>query len=148
MQRELERLRTETFDLLVIGGGVQGAALAHVASSRGLRVALIEREDFASGTSSNSWKILHGGLRYLQQLDIVRMRSSTLARREWMRLAPSLVRPLPCAISSRGSGTRSPAAFAVALGINDLIAYDRNAGLPESIRVPNGRLLSRAEFAR
>ncbi|MEX0767038.1 MAG: FAD-dependent oxidoreductase, partial [Microthrixaceae bacterium] len=66
----LEALRSETFDLVVIGGGVTGAGVVLDAASRGLRAALIERDDFASGTSSKSSKLIHGGLRYLQQGEI------------------------------------------------------------------------------
>ena len=62
----LERLRTERFDLLVVGGGIIGAGIAEVASRHGFRVALVERDDFASGTSSASSKLIHGGLRYLR----------------------------------------------------------------------------------
>ncbi len=98
MDRNLERLGTEHFDLVVVGGGVYGAALTFEASRRNLRVALIERGDFASGASSNSLKILHGGLRHVQQLDLPALRRSVRARREWARLAPDLVRPLACVI--------------------------------------------------
>ena len=66
----LERLGAETFDVLVIGGGITGAGVALDAASRGLRTALVERDDFASGTSSKSSKLVHGGLRYLQNGDV------------------------------------------------------------------------------
>ncbi|MFM8715122.1 MAG: FAD-dependent oxidoreductase, partial [Actinomycetota bacterium] len=66
----LDRLRTERFDVLVVGGGITGAGVALDAAARGLRVALVERADFASGTSSKSSKLIHGGLRYLQQGDV------------------------------------------------------------------------------
>ena len=69
-QLNLDRLRTEQFDVLVVGGGITGVGVALDAASRGLRTALVEREDFASGTSSKSSKLIHGGLRYLQQGEI------------------------------------------------------------------------------
>lgn len=94
-QRNLQQLRTETFDLLVIGGGINGAGIARDAAMRGLRVALVEKGDFASGTSSKSSKLIHGGVRYLQQRDFrlvrVACRERDLLRR---RLAPHLVEPL------------------------------------------------------
>src|SRR3954451_11845012 len=91
----LERLRHEQFDVLVVGGGVTGAGTALDAASRGLRTALVERDDFASGTSSKSSKLVHGGLRYLQQGD-VRLVYEALAERQRLRKnAPHLVKILP-----------------------------------------------------
>jgi glycerol-3-phosphate dehydrogenase len=68
-QTALQRFGNETFDLLVIGGGITGAAVARDAASRGLKVALVERRDFAWGTSSRSSKLIHGGLRYLENME-------------------------------------------------------------------------------
>jgi glycerol-3-phosphate dehydrogenase len=91
----LDRLRHERFDVLVIGGGITGVGIALDAASRGLRTALVERDDFASGTSSKSSKLIHGGLRYLQQGD-VRLVYESLAERQRLRHnAPHLVRTLP-----------------------------------------------------
>jgi glycerol-3-phosphate dehydrogenase len=93
--RSLTRLAEETFDLLVIGGGITGAGVALDAAARGLRTALVERDDFASGTSSKSSKMIHGGLRYLQQGD-VRLVYEALAERQRLRKnAPHLVKLLP-----------------------------------------------------
>jgi glycerol-3-phosphate dehydrogenase len=90
------RLGEETFDLVVIGGGVVGAGTALDAATRGLRVALVEARDLASGTSSRSSKLFHGGLRYLEQLEFGLVREA-LRERELMltRLAPHLVKPVP-----------------------------------------------------
>ena len=74
----LDRLESEAFDVLVIGGGITGTGVALDAASRGLRTALVERDDFASGTSSKSSKLVHGGLRYLQQGEI-RLRKNKIA---------------------------------------------------------------------
>ena len=91
----LERLERETFDVLVVGGGITGVGAALDAASRGLRTALIERDDFASGTSSKSSKLVHGGLRYLQQGE-VRLVYQALAERQRLRHnAPHLVKLLP-----------------------------------------------------
>jgi glycerol-3-phosphate dehydrogenase len=92
----LERLRTETFDVVVIGGGVTGAGAALDAASRGLSVALVEARDFAAGTSSRSSKLIHGGLRYLEQLNFGLVREALEERgRLLTTLAPHLVRPTP-----------------------------------------------------
>ncbi len=146
MQREIARLGAETFDLLIVGGGVYGAALAIEGAARGARVALLEQGDFVGGASSNSLKILHGGFRYLQQANMARMRSSIRARREWSLLAPELVKPLGCVIASEGFTTRSTPALTSALILNDLISADRNAGVDERAQVPRGHMLNAAEL--
>ena len=91
----LERLRDEQFDVLVIGGGITGAGVALDAATRGLRTALVERGDFASGTSSKSSKLIHGGLRYLQNGDIRLVYEALHERQRLLRNAPHLVRVLP-----------------------------------------------------
>src|SRR3954462_6245695 len=91
----LRRLADERFDVLVVGGGVTGAGAALDAASRGLRTALIERDDFASGTSSKSSKMVHGGLRYLQQGEIRLVYEALHERSRLMRNAPHLVKVLP-----------------------------------------------------
>src|SRR5215218_6591128 len=91
----LRRLADERFDVLVIGGGVTGAGVALDAASRGLRTALVERDDFASGTSSKSSKLVHGGLRYLQQREFRLVYEALHERQRLLRNAPHLVRILP-----------------------------------------------------
>ncbi|HEY5430063.1 MAG TPA: glycerol-3-phosphate dehydrogenase/oxidase [Solirubrobacteraceae bacterium] len=88
-------LSEQPYDVLVIGGGITGAGVALDAASRGYSVALVEQADFASGTSSRSSKLVHGGLRYLQSFDLGLVREALLERRLMVRLAPHLVRPLP-----------------------------------------------------
>jgi glycerol-3-phosphate dehydrogenase len=87
------RLKEEAFDVLVIGGGITGAGIALDAASRGLRVALVEKEDFAAGTSSRSTKLIHGGLRYLKQLEFALVKEVGSERAIVHRLAPHLVVP-------------------------------------------------------
>lgn len=89
----LDRLERERFDCVVIGGGITGAGVAREAASRGLSVALLEAEDFASGTSSRSSKLIHGGLRYLAMGDVALVRQSALERKVIHRLAPHLAEP-------------------------------------------------------
>jgi glycerol-3-phosphate dehydrogenase len=102
--RMLERLRTESFDVLVIGGGITGVGVALDAASRGLKTALVERDDFASGTSSKSSKLAHGGLRYLQQGEIGLVYEALHERQRLLHNAPHLVRILPFLIPVMASG--------------------------------------------
>src|SRR3954469_21347776 len=93
--RSLNALGTCMFDLLVIGGGITGAGVAREASLRGLRVALVEAEDFASGTSSRSTKLIHGGLRYLKQFGFKLVAEAVQERQQLLRMAPHLVEAMP-----------------------------------------------------
>ncbi|MGO9458206.1 MAG: FAD-dependent oxidoreductase, partial [Acidimicrobiales bacterium] len=91
----LRRLGAERFDVLVVGGGVTGAGVAVDAASRGLRTALVEKGDFASGTSSKSSKLVHGGIRYLQQHEVGLVYESLAERQRLLDNAPHLVTPIP-----------------------------------------------------
>ena len=120
----LERLKNEEFDLLVIGGGVTGCGVAVEAAARRLKTALVEAQDFASGTSSKSSKMVHGGLRYLQQHDYLLVYEALQERQRLLRNAPHLVHPLPFLIplfGKDGVASRSVAqAYSVALWLYDL----------------------------
>ena len=92
----LRRAQTETFDLVIVGGGVNGCGIALDAASRGLSVCLLEKRDLAAGTSSRSSKLVHGGLRYLEQADFRLVREALHERRVLLEnVAPHLVRALP-----------------------------------------------------
>ena len=94
-EAELQSLRSTQFDVLVVGGGVTGLGVALDAASRGLKVALVERDDFASGTSSKSSKLIHGGVRYLQQGEVALVYEALHERHRLKRNAPHLVQTLP-----------------------------------------------------
>lgn len=146
MQRKIQTLADTTFDLLVLGGGIQGACVAWEATLRGLSVALIDRSDFGAATSANSLKIIHGGLRYLQTADFKRMRQSMRERQILMRIAPHLVHPLPVLVPTYGHGLRGRAAMGVALTLNDWISCDRNHKLNDPQKhIPAGQILSRQQ---
>src|ERR1700729_3596387 len=100
----LRRLADEEFDVLVIGGGVTGAGVALDAASRGFKTALVEKDDFASGTSSKSSKMIHGGLRYLQQREFRLVYENLHERQRLLDNAPHLVAPLPFPPPSSGAG--------------------------------------------
>ena len=120
----LARLGQEPFDVLVVGGGVTGAGVALDAASRGLRTALVERDDFAAGTSSKSSKLVHGGLRYLQQREFRLVYENLAERQRLLDNAPHLVTPLPFLIPLFGrDGAVSRAvvrSYATALWLYDL----------------------------
>lgn len=129
----LERMRHEVFDLAVIGGGITGAGVALDAASRGLTVALVERRDFASGTSSRSSKLIHGGLRYLEQFHLGLVRESLHERAVLSQIAPHLSMPLEFLVPVYSSGEWSPLGanrlkLAAGLWLYDLLAGRRNIG--------------------
>jgi glycerol-3-phosphate dehydrogenase len=123
----VRRLGAETFDLLVVGGGITGVGVALDAASRGYATALVERDDFGSGTSSKSSKLIHGGLRYLQQGDIRLVYEALYERQRLRRLAPHLVRVLPFMIPILSSGGVVNPKIARALG-SALWMYDLTGG--------------------
>jgi glycerol-3-phosphate dehydrogenase len=145
MKRNISRLAEEPFDILVVGGGIHGSAVAREAASRGFKTALIEQGDFGQATSSNSLKIIHGGLRYLQQADFQRMRQSIKARRMFMQVAPHLVHPLPFLMPTYGHGIRGKEAMGIGLAINDWVSRDRNRSLVPGNFIPPGKIISRRE---
>jgi glycerol-3-phosphate dehydrogenase len=124
----IERLGTEQFDVLVVGGGITGAGVALDAASRGLRTALVERHDFASGTSSKSSKLVHGGLRYLQQREIRLVYEGLHERHIALRNAPHLVRVLPFLIPVLSKDGLVNPKLARALG-SALWMYDLTGGV-------------------
>ena len=137
-RRALDRLASdEPLDLLVIGGGVTGAGVALDAATRGLRVALVEKDDLAAGTSRWSSKLVHGGLRYLAKGEIRIARESAVERHHLMTaIAPHLIAPLRQIIPDRGG--RQSAVIRVGLGAGDVLR--RNAGTSDSLLPPPSRL--------
>ncbi len=120
----LEALGGEPFDVVVIGGGITGAGVALDAASRGYSVALVERDDYASGTSSRSSKMVHGGLRYLRNFDLGLVREALLERQLMVELAPHLVYPVPFLVPTLGEGRRD---WRIGIGLNmyDVMATTR-----------------------
>lgn len=148
MQRNPAALANGRFDVLVVGGGIHGACVARDAARRGLSVALVDRGDFGAETSHNCFKLLHGGVRYLQHLQFGRMRQSLLERRAWLRTAPHLTSVLRFVTPTHGRAARSAAAFSAAFKVHELVGFDRNAGLAPERHIPKARTIGRSEAAR
>jgi glycerol-3-phosphate dehydrogenase len=143
IDRDLRAAASQTYDLLVVGGGIYGATLALEAAQRGLSVLVLERGEFGGETTANSLRIVHGGLRYLQTLDLARHRESVGERRWFLREFPDLVIPLPCLMPlydpPRGGWLRRPEVFRAALAVDSFLASD--------LTLPPGRLLGSEETA-
>jgi glycerol-3-phosphate dehydrogenase len=133
-----------TYDLIIIGGGIYGVMLSLESSCRGLRSLLIERDDFGGATSFNSLRILHGGLRYLQDLDLQRFFESVAERRWFLQTFPHLVEVLPCMMPLYGDGLRRPSVLRLALWLNDLLSWRRNQGVRYERHLPAGKVIDPA----
>jgi glycerol-3-phosphate dehydrogenase len=143
MQRKLGELAGREFDLVIVGGGICGAAAAWDATQRGLSVALLERGDFGGETSANSLKVVHGGIRYLQHLDLARVRESSRERTALLRIAPHLVHPLPVLVPTYGHGLRGAEVLGAAFALLNGLTAGRNRGVPDPDRhIPRARLVS------
>jgi len=141
IKREPSAAAKEVYDLIVVGGGIYGAMLSLEASRRGLRPLLIERGDFGEATSFNSLRIVHGGIRYLQRLDLHRFHESVSERRWFLKTFPGLVKPLPCLMPLYGNGLRHSSFLRIALWVNNLISYRRNRGIRPDRHLPPGRVI-------
>lgn len=129
----LATLAREEFDVLVVGGGITGAGIARDAALRGLRVALVEKDDFASGTSSRSSRLVHGGLRYLEHGELHLVFEASMERRRLLRLAPHLVHPLAF-LWPVYRGARVPRwKLSAGLLLYDALALFRNVGWHRSL---------------
>jgi len=148
VSRNTSALTRKEYDLVIIGGGIYGASVARDATLRGLTVALVDQADFGSGTSANSHKIIHGGLRYLQHADFKRMRESIRERSTLLRIAPHLVHTMPVLIPIYRNWRQGKLVMSLALRLNDLIGFDRNKYLPAAKAIPHGRIISSSECLR
>jgi glycerol-3-phosphate dehydrogenase len=135
--------RTDVFDAdaIVVGGGIYGLMAALEAGKTGRRVIVVERGTVGSATSANWFRILHGGLRYLQTLDLPRFCESVAERRWFQQFAPDLVRPLRFLMPLYGEGMRRPATFRAAFLVDAALAARRNVGLGAAQALPRGRVL-------
>jgi glycerol-3-phosphate dehydrogenase len=131
-------------DAIVVGGGIYGLMIALEAGKAGRRVLVLERGTVGGATSANWFRILHGGLRYLQTLDVPRFLESVAERRWFQRFAPDLVRPMRFLMPLYGDGMRRPAVFRTAFLADAVLGWRRNAGLGPEQALLRGRVLDLA----
>lgn len=144
IRRDLDAAGRERFDLIVVGAGIHGAAAALAAARRGHRVLVLERDDFGGATSWNSLRVLHGGLRYLQTLDLPRFRASVRARSWYFDELAELVEPLPCLMPLYGRGLRRPGVLRPVLSLNERLRR-RWSSAAELKALSPGRVLAAAQ---
>jgi glycerol-3-phosphate dehydrogenase len=140
----LAALTEEEFDVVVVGGGITGAGVALDAASRGYSVALLERADYAAGTSSRSSKLVHGGLRYLQNFDLGLVREALVERQLLVALAPHLVRPLPLVVAAF-EGAHPDRLVGVGLNLYDVMSVTDRRDAGGRLRSRRGRRAKAAE---
>jgi glycerol-3-phosphate dehydrogenase len=145
MQRYIEDAEERHFDLVIVGGGITGCALAYETASRGLTVCLLEKGDFGGATSAATSKEIHGGLRYLKNREIKLVRESLRERRILANIAPNLVRPLAHLMPLYGLNVWERAAMHGALTLYDLFSHDRAKCWDPMQRIPSHRMISASE---
>ncbi len=145
VRREPAALASRRFDLLVIGGGVYGAIAAWDATLRGLSVAIVDRSDFGGGTSFNSAKTVHGGVRALQSGNVAALRRFARERRALARAVPHLLRPLPFVIPTYRGVSRNRSLLRLYFAIAERLAREDAGTVAPSGRLPPSRMLSREE---
>ncbi len=143
MQRDLKRMVQSDYDVIFVGGGVTGAAAAHDAAMRGLRVALFERKDFGWATSAATSKLIHGGLRYLKNLEFGLVRESLRERRTLELIAPHMVRPAPFLVPTYRHSSNNLPVIAAGMFLYDLLSYDKARLADAERKLPHFRLFSR-----
>ena len=145
--RDPRSAAASTYDLIIVGGGAYGSALAMESARRGLRALLLEQADFGGATTWNSLRFVHGGLRYLQSFDLTRFRESVRERTWHLRTFPELVHPRGCLMPLYGDGLHRPVFLRFALLLNEWLSRGRNDGVRADRAILAGRMLSAKETA-
>ncbi|MRR35578.1 glycerol-3-phosphate dehydrogenase/oxidase, partial [bacterium] len=144
MERFIEKHTDERFDVIVIGGGITGASVAYDAASRGLKVALLEKNDFSGATSAATSKLIHGGLRYLANNEFSLVRESLKERKILEDIAPNFVYPFPILMTHyKTSLKKSKWVMKAGLTIYDILSYDRGSTWDESKKIPLHKTISK-----
>lgn len=138
IHRDVAAAAADTYDVIVVGGGIYGVMMLLTGTLRGQRVLLLEKDDFGAGTSFNNFRIIHGGLRYLQSFNLKRFFESVEARRWFLRTFGTFAKPLPCVMPLYGHGLKRPMMLKTALLLNHLLSLSRNNGVAEENWLPKG----------
>ncbi|MFW9930258.1 MAG: FAD-dependent oxidoreductase [Candidatus Thorarchaeota archaeon] len=147
MKRDLESLTRKKYDVAIIGAGIFGCCALWESTRRGLSAILIDKGDFSQATSANHYKMVHGGIRYLQHADFNRVHESSKERSALLRIAPHLVSPLPIIVPTYGHGIKGKELLSTGLLLYNLLTYKRNNGIQDKDRqIPGGTLLSTSEL--
>ncbi|MEX0885165.1 MAG: FAD-dependent oxidoreductase [Phycisphaeraceae bacterium] len=141
IERRPQHVADEHFDVIVIGGGVHGIFTALEAARRGLRPVVVERADFGGGASFNTLRILHGGLRYLQVMNLSRYFASLAERRWFAQHLPDLIRVMPCVMPLHARGLKRSAVMRAALALDGALSQQRNRGVASGLHIPQGRVV-------
>ena len=145
MKRNLALMAQESFDLVIVGGGISGAAIAREASLLNLKVALVEKQDFGGATSASTSKLIHGGLRYLKNREFSLVRESLRERAQLLRLAPHLVYPLPFLLPTYKSSSNSKRVIQLGMRFYDFLAMGYRTFPDSSKNLPAHQMLSPEE---
>ena len=143
MKRFIENYKEKNFDVIIIGGGITGAAIAYDAASRGLSVALVEKDDFGAATSAVTSKLIHGGFRYLAGMELGLVRESLRERKALENIAPNFIYPIPNMVTNNNArliNRKSVLKFAMIL--YDLLSFDKGRTWDKSKKIPNHTTLS------
>ncbi len=148
MKRFIENYQEKEFDLIVVGGGITGATVAYEAASRGLSVALIEKSDFGSATSSATSKMIHGGLRYLATFEFKLVRESLKERRVLTNIAPNFIHPASFLVSVYKKDKVPNFAMKIAMLLYEVFSFDKNRLWDKSKKMPNHKSVSAKEIKK
>lgn len=148
MKRFIEQKKIENFDLIVIGGGITGAAVAYDAASRGLKTALVDKKDFGWATSAATSKLIHGGLRYLNNLEFGLVRESLRERKTFENIAPNHVTPIPFLIPGYNRLKNNKWMVRAGMILYDILSFDKGRTWDKANRVPCHKWLSRKDVLK
>lgn len=145
MKRDISKICDRAYDVLIIGGGIVGASTALDATLRGLSVLLVDKGDFGGATSASSGKMIHGGIRFMQNAKLLRVRESLHHRKVFLNIAPHLVHSIPFIIPTYGHGIKGKEILTAGMFVYELLGIDKNVTKDPSKKIPRFKILSKKE---